>query len=250
MTIPINALITTPRGLSFVCLCVCVQRSCDVRLVPALHRWVYLAARRACNLPTFIHLSPLLSLALSPSVWCFVLLIESSVVDLNDSQSLCVHNVKQDSSDMPRICNLQTLNWLSGTFVSAECSSLNNFPLRLLFLVLLRLPLFFFPLSCLCFCFWGTFGSELALFKLQSKVVEFKSISECEQAAESVILCEKVCFFVCGSVLVLRSWSWNASSFLWVVGPSHQINLESPTLAWTCLKVSLCPFFAAFFAFY
>lgn len=48
----------------FVCVGGCVRPSCDVRLVSAQHRWVYLAARRACNLPTFI---PLFSLFLPPS---------------------------------------------------------------------------------------------------------------------------------------------------------------------------------------
>lgn len=94
MTIPINALITTPQGLRFVCVCGCVRPSCDVRLVSALHRWVYLAARRACNLPTFIPLALLFSLSLLiRSVSCFVLLIESSVFDHNDSQLLSAHTV-------------------------------------------------------------------------------------------------------------------------------------------------------------
>lgn len=95
MTIPINALITTLRGFSLsvrmcVCVCVCARPAvlCDVRLVQALHRWVYLAARRACNLPTFIHLSPLLSLFLP--VWCFVPLIEASVADGGGLQSFSV----------------------------------------------------------------------------------------------------------------------------------------------------------------
>lgn len=73
-----------------MCLCACVggcaRPSCDVRLVSALHRWVYLAARRACNLATFIPLSLFSRLSLPPAVSCFALLIESSAVDHNDSE--------------------------------------------------------------------------------------------------------------------------------------------------------------------
>ncbi len=59
-------------------------------------------------------------------------------------------------------------------------------------------------------------------------------------------LCENVCV-LCGSVLVLRTRRWNASSFCRVVGPSHQINLQNPTSAWTR---RVWKFLSAFFCFF
>lgn len=70
---------------------VCVWPSCDVRLVSALHRWVYLAARRACNLPTFIS-------HCLPSPVSFVLLIEPSVAGSSGCW-LSSHAVVQDATE-------------------------------------------------------------------------------------------------------------------------------------------------------
>lgn len=103
MTIPINALITAPRGLSSVCLCGCVRPSCDVRLVSAQHRWVYLAARHACNLPTLISLPALFFLSSFRLLFCSF--NDSSTADHNDSQPPCVYSV--ESGDTSFSCS----NW-------------------------------------------------------------------------------------------------------------------------------------------
>lgn len=138
----------------------------------------------------------------------------------------------------PHIYNLQTLKWLSGTFLSVACSSLNNL------LPLLRLYSVSQAFGSDSRQSWFCSSSNSYTVDISREAMEIKSIWVHERDGESACesMWECVRFFLCGSVLVLRTWRWNASSFCRVVGPSHQINLKNPTLAWTCLKVSL-PFF-------